>query len=54
VPDPVFGHLQAFDLARLARAGGGAPGWWCAVHAADGGWLVLDRAPARSGRPPLP
>ena len=25
-----------------------------AVHAADGGWLVLDRDPARSARPPLP
>jgi len=47
VPDPVFGHLQAFDLPRLARLGE-APGWSRAVHAADGGWLVLDR------RPPLP
>jgi len=47
VPDPVFGHLQAFDLPRLARLGE-APGWSRAVHAADGGWLVLDR------RPPCP
>jgi SAM-dependent methyltransferase len=46
-PDPVFGHLQAFDLPRLARLGA-EPGWSHAVHAADGGWLVLDR------RPPLP
>ena len=41
-PDPVFGHLQAFDLPRLAELGA-APGWSPAVHAADGGWLVLDR-----------
>ena len=45
VPDPTFGHLQAFDLPRLSRLGAGAPGWSCAVHAADGGWLVLDRDP---------
>jgi len=42
VPDPVFGHVQAFDLPALARLGS-APGWSRAVHAADGGWLVLDR-----------
>jgi len=44
-PDPVFGHLQAFDLPRLARVGGDppTPGWSRAVCAADGGWLVLDR-----------
>jgi SAM-dependent methyltransferase len=53
VPDPVFGHLQAFDLARLALVSPETPGWSCAVHAADGGWLVLDREPARSARPPL-
>lgn len=41
-PDPVFGHLQAFDLPRLAELGA-APGWSRAVHAGDGGWLVLDR-----------
>ncbi|MBV9205787.1 MAG: class I SAM-dependent methyltransferase [Actinobacteria bacterium] len=51
VPDPVFGHVQAFDLPRLAELGA-APGWAAAVDTADGGWLVLDR-PARSGRPPL-
>ena len=43
-PDPTFGHLQAFDLPRLASIGD-APGWSRAVHAADGGWLVLDRNP---------
>jgi SAM-dependent methyltransferase len=49
-PDPVFGHLQAFDLPRLARLGA-APGWSRTVHAAEGGWLVLDRAlPDRVGR----
>lgn len=42
-PDPTFGHRQAFDLRRLASIGD-APGWSRAVHAADGGWLVLDRA----------
>src|SRR6516165_2730191 len=44
-PDPVFGHLQAFDLPRLAGVGGNppTPGWSRAVCAADGGWLVLDR-----------
>jgi len=44
VPDPVFGHRQAFDLAGLASIGD-TPGWSRTVHAADGGWLVLDRAP---------
>jgi len=45
VPDPTFGHVRAFDLAGLARIGDDpdAPGWSQAVHAADGGWLVLDR-----------
>lgn len=41
-PDPTFGHLQAFDLSRLASIGD-ARGWSPAVSAADGGWLVLDR-----------
>jgi SAM-dependent methyltransferase len=52
VPDLVFGHLQAFDLPRLARLGAAVPGWSGAVHAADGGWLVLDRRtlPDRVGR----
>jgi hypothetical protein len=49
VPDPAFGHVQAFDLPRLARIGATpknpeSPGWSQEVHAADGGWLVLDRA----------
>jgi ubiquinone/menaquinone biosynthesis C-methylase UbiE len=44
VPDPAFGHLQAFGLPRLARLGADAEGWSHTVHAADGGWLVLDRA----------
>ena len=43
-PDRTFGHLQAFDLPRLAGLGD-VPGWSRAVHAADGGWLVLDRDP---------
>jgi len=42
VPDPTFGHLQAFDLPRLAELGPD-PGWSRTVHAADGGWLILDR-----------
>lgn len=52
VPDPAFGHVQAFDLPGLARIGANpetprnpeSPGWSQEVHAADGGWLVLDRA----------
>ena len=44
VPDRTFGHLQAFDLPRLAALGD-VPGWARAVHTADGGWLVLDRDP---------
>ena len=43
-PDPTFGHLQAFDLSRLAGLGD-VRGWSQVVHAADGGWLVLDRDP---------
>ena len=43
IPDRTFGHLQAFDLPRLAGLGD-IPGWSQAVRAADGGWLVLDRA----------
>ena len=42
IPDRTFGHLQAFDLPRLAALGDVA-GWSRTVHAADGGWLVLDR-----------
>jgi SAM-dependent methyltransferase len=41
-PDPTFGHVQAFSLSRLASIGDAA-GWSRTVHAADGGWLVLDR-----------
>ena len=65
-PDPTFGHVQAFDLPRLARIGADpetpqtpqtpespdTPAWSQAVHAADGGWLVLDRV--RVGRPAGP
>jgi SAM-dependent methyltransferase len=55
-PDPTFGHVQAFDLPRLAGIGDN-PGWSQAVHTADGGWLVLDRRerrPARRGGPGTP
>jgi SAM-dependent methyltransferase len=41
-PDPLFGHLQAFDLPALADIGA-VPGWSRAAYCADGGWLVLDR-----------
>jgi hypothetical protein len=55
VPDPAFGHVQAFDLPRLARTGANpenpeSQGWSQEVHAADGGWLVLDRAGALPDR----
>ncbi len=58
-PDPTFGHVQAFDLGRLARIGVDpetpesqeSPGWSQDVYAADGGWLVLDR---RTPRPAVP
>jgi hypothetical protein len=52
-PDPTFGHVQAFDLARLAGLGAGQQYWSATVCAADGGWLVLDRQTARLARPPL-
>ena len=52
-PDPTFGHVQAFDLARLARLGAGQETWPATVYAADGGWLVLDRHTARLARQPL-
>ncbi len=68
-PDPTFGHVQAFDLPRLARIGVDSKtpespktpesseraAWSQAVHATDGGWLVLDRRaprPAVSGHHP--
>lgn len=41
-PDPVFGHRQVYDPARLhgvARR----TGWSARVFSADGAWLVLDR-----------
>lgn len=41
-PDPVFGHVQVFDVPRLARLGR-ATGWVASVGEADGAWLVLDR-----------
>lgn len=48
-PDPTFGHIQAFDLHKLASiaASMDAPGWSRAVYSADGGWLVLDRCERR-------
>ena len=48
-PDPTFGHVQAFDLHKLAgiAASADAPGWARAVYSADGGWLVLDRRERR-------
>jgi SAM-dependent methyltransferase len=52
VPNPTFGHVQAFDLPRLAWIGANSeiPGWSQEVHAADGGWLVLDRVGALPDR----
>lgn len=41
-PDPLFGHLQVFDLAELAERGR-RTGWQVSLADADGGWLVLDR-----------
>lgn len=40
--DPVFGHVQVFDLARLVRLGR-RTGWNVSLADADGAWLVLDR-----------
>jgi SAM-dependent methyltransferase len=56
VPDPAFGHVQAFDLARLARVGASleTSGWSSAVYSADGGWLVLDRRDRRPAMPGMP
>jgi hypothetical protein len=42
VPDPVYGHRQAFDLDRLAVVAAGAPGWRGQAHEYLGGWLVLE------------
>jgi SAM-dependent methyltransferase len=41
-PDPVFGHVQVFDLTRLAALGR-CTGWRASLVDADGAWLVLDR-----------
>jgi ribosomal protein L11 methylase PrmA len=42
-PDPVFGHLQVFDVRRLAKIGH-LSGWHASALADDdGAWLVLDR-----------
>lgn len=41
-PDPVFGHVQRYDLPRLATIGA-QTGWSCSLLDADGAWLVLDR-----------
>jgi SAM-dependent methyltransferase len=48
-PDPIFGHIQAFDLHKLASIAVSVdtPGWSRAVYSADGGWLVLDRRERR-------
>ncbi|MGO9752391.1 MAG: mycofactocin oligosaccharide methyltransferase MftM [Solirubrobacteraceae bacterium] len=42
VPDPVYGHRQAFDLDRLAALAADVPGWRGAAHECRGGWLVLE------------
>jgi len=42
VPDVLYGHLQVFDLARLAAVGR-RTGWRLSLSDADGAWLVLDR-----------
>jgi 2-polyprenyl-3-methyl-5-hydroxy-6-metoxy-1,4-benzoquinol methylase len=42
-PDPVYGHLQAFDLRSLLACARALPGWRGEAHERFGGWLVLDR-----------
>ncbi len=42
VPDPVYGHLQAFDLDRLGALAADVPGWRARAHEYLGGWLVLE------------
>jgi SAM-dependent methyltransferase len=42
VPDPLFGHVQTFDVRRLGALGA-RTGWSVQVADADGAWLVLDR-----------
>jgi len=51
VPDPTYGHLQAFGLPGLAALGE-ATGWPWTVHGYEGGWLVLDRPGAASATAP--
>ena len=41
-PDSVFGHVQVFDLPRMAVLGC-RTGWHASLVDADGAWLVLDR-----------
>jgi hypothetical protein len=41
-PDPLFGHVQVFDLRTLAALGE-RTGWHVSLAESDGGWLVLDR-----------
>jgi hypothetical protein len=53
MPDPVFGHVQVFDLARLAVVGA-RTGWHVSLIDADGAWLVLDRPGAAVLRPARP
>ncbi len=50
-PDPVFGHLQVFDLARLAQLAR-QTGWYASLADADGAWLVLDRPGTSPGPGP--
>lgn len=41
-PDPLYGHVQVFDLAQLARLAR-QTGWHASLADADGAWLILDR-----------
>ncbi len=42
VPDPVYGHRQAFDLDRLTALAADIPGWHGSAHEYLGGWLALE------------
>jgi SAM-dependent methyltransferase len=42
VPDPTYGHVQAFDRRALGRLGA-ATGWSWTIQECEGGWLILDR-----------
>ena len=46
-PDPVFGHVQVFDLRRLAALGSASGQNW-QVADADGAWHELDAPPPPS------